>query len=109
MPTWVIEYSGFAVGTNRGTNPEVPQEPALAVTQVSSGGSSGTPQTIQFSSATNLVAIVAGANFFGSFGSSLFSSTSGSTISSTGSVPFPGPGLYYRGVKPSSKLIAFST
>lgn len=110
MATTIIEYSGFAVGTNRGANPQVPQEPALAVTVISSGGSSGTPQTIQFSSATNLIEIVSPtANFFGAFGSSLFSSTSGSTISSTSAVPFPAGGRFMRGVRPSSKLLAFST
>lgn len=109
MPGWILEYGGFAVGTNRGTNPMVPQEPALAITQFSSGGSSGTPLTIQFSSATNLIAVVAQVNMFGSFGSSAYSSTAGSTISSTNAVPFLGGSTTYRGVKPSSKVLAFST
>jgi hypothetical protein len=109
MPTWVSEFAAFAVGTNRGTNPAVVQEPAIAVTQVSSGGSSGTPQTIQFSGRTNLVVISPDVNFYGSFGSSLFSSTSGTTISSTGSERFTSAARHVIGVAPNSKLVCFST
>jgi hypothetical protein len=121
MTVYVLEYLGQA-WLRAGAAPfPAPAEPCLAVTVISSGGSSGAGMTtIAFSSATELVEINATAQtFFWQIGSSLMSTVSGggsSALSSTnasvllaGSTQYFGNVYKYRGVTPHGKLIGWSS
>jgi hypothetical protein len=112
MSVSIAEYAVMGWLRSGASQFPCPQEPAIAVTVTTAGGSSDLKSTYQFSANTNLVLITGGQAFFGLFGSSLFSnSTNGgtSTVSSTSAQILPANGLNFRAVQPRSKVIGWST
>jgi len=108
-PLTVAEFMGFAV-TGAGTyrySPLAPQEPYLALTIVSSAGSTASMSTISLSTTTRVVSITQG-----SVGPAFFfigySSTAGAPTS-TQVETCPANNQIFRGVNPGAKMWAYST
>ena len=106
MTVFITEYAGLAYVRSGSGQPGIPASPALAVTQVSSGGSTGSLTTVALSSATRIVSILSlGVNAFFTIGGS--STASAPTSTQTDVAPAGVPIL--RGVNPKASLFAFSS
>lgn len=103
MTIFVEEYMGMAPGSRPERFHNVPQLPARAITQVSSGGA---VSTISIDQGTQFVVMYnnAAAGFYIYGGSSTGSTTAGST----GFIPGPNVTVM-RGVKGNAKLFVWST
>jgi hypothetical protein len=111
MTVYVLEYLGMAWLRAGASGFPAPESPAVAVTVISSAGSTSSLSTIAFSSATELIELVnnspgGGASFFFQVGSSLFGASS---VASTNSEVVLANSRVLRGVPQHGKLIGWSS
>jgi hypothetical protein len=106
MTLTVTEYAGAGFVASGIRNNDLPQEPALANTPLSSG-SSAASSTLSFQAGTRLVRLAANVNSYAMF---LSSSAGSSLATSTAALLIPSGQISFHAVpNPPGRLIAFST
>lgn len=106
MTVFVTEYAGQAYIRSGSVQNPAPAAPFVALTQISSGGSTAALTTIALSSATRLVSIVSlGVNAFFNIGGSSTAAAPTSTQMDVAPAGVP----IVRGVNPKASLFAFSS